>query len=111
MAKERWKLTEEQWQKIEPLLPEPKKSKRGRRPWIEKRKVFAGILRILRTGAPCGDLPKKYSSPSTCWRRLRLWEEQGVWGRAWRAFLAQLDWSEAFIVGSFAPAKKGAKLS
>ena len=117
MAKERWKLTDEQWEKIEALLPKPKKSKRGGRPWIENRKVFEGILWILRTGAPWADLPKKYSSPSTCWRRLRLWEEQGVWLRAWGAFLAQLDergqldWSEAFIDGSFAPAKKGAKLS
>src|SRR5712664_103804 len=24
---------------------------------------------------------------STCWRRLRDWEEQGVWLKIWRAFL------------------------
>jgi transposase len=91
MVKQRWKLTDAQWQKIEPLLPKPKKSKRGGRPWAHNRKVFEGILRILRTGAPWADLPKQYPSPSTCWRRLRDWEEQGVWLRAWRAFLAQLD--------------------
>ncbi|HOT73859.1 MAG TPA: IS5 family transposase [Anaerohalosphaeraceae bacterium] len=108
MAKQRWKLTDEQWQKIEPLLPKPEKSKRGGRPWADNRKVFEGILWILRTGAPWADLPKQYPSPSTCWRRLRDWEEQGVWLQAWRAFLAQLDEkSEAFVDGSFAPAKKG----
>src|SRR5208282_5875405 len=52
--------------------------------------------------------------PSTCWRRLRNWEEQGVWLAIWRAFLSelnelqQLKWSESFLDGSFAPAKKGA---
>ena len=117
MAKERWKLTDQQWEKIEPLLPKLKKSKKGGRPWADNRKVFEGILWVLRTGAPWSDLPKKYSSPSTCWRRLKLWEEQDVWLSAWRAFLSkldqrkQLDWSEAFADGSFAPAKKGANAS
>jgi transposase len=117
MAKKRWKLTQQQWEKIEPLLPKTTKSGRGGRPWADNRKVFEGILWILRTGAPWADLPKQYPSPSTCWRRLRLWEEQDVWLDTWRAFLAeldakgQLDWSEAFADGSFAPAKKGANVS
>ena len=114
MAKERWKLTQPQWEKIEPLLPKLKKTRRGGRPWADNRKVFEGILWVLRTGAPWADLPKQYPSPSTCWRRLRLWEQQDVWLYAWRAFLAeldakgQIDWPEAFADGSFAPAKKGA---
>lgn len=114
-SKTRWKLTDEQWKKIEPLLPKPKTSRRGGRPWADNRNVFEGILWILRTGAPWADLPKRYSSPSTCWRRLRQWEEQGVWLKIWRAFLAELDeqgqwdWAEAFVDGSFAPAKKRRK--
>ena len=117
MAKERWKLTNEQWQKIEPLLPKPKISNKGGRPWADNRKVFEGILWILRTGAPWADLPRRFPSPSTCWRRLKLWEEQDIWLNAWRVFLSeldergQLDWSEAFVDGSFAPAKKGANAS
>ena len=117
MAKERWKLTNEQWKKIEKFLPKPKPGKKGGRPWADNRKVFEGILWILRTGAPWADLPKRYPSPSTCWRRLKLWEEQDIWLEAWRAFLSeldekgQLDWSEAFVDGSFAPAKKGVNAS
>jgi transposase len=113
-SKKRWKLTDEQCAKIEPLLPRLPVSKRGGRPWADNRKVFEGILWILRTGAPWEDMPTKYASGSTCWRRLRDWEEQDVWLDLWRAFLAQLDqrgqldWSECFIDGSFAPAKKGA---
>lgn len=107
-------LTEHQWKKIEPLLPRLPKNPRGGRPWADNRRVLEGILWILRSGAPWKNLPEQYPHPSTCWRRLRDWEEQGVWLNIWRAFLGelnerqQLKWSESFLDGSFAPAKKGA---
>jgi transposase len=110
-------LTEAQWKKIAPLLPKSPKHRHGGRPWIENRRVLEGILWILRSGARWQDLPEKYPHPSTCWRRLRDWEEQGVWLKIWRAFLSelnerrQLEWSESFLDGSFAPAKKGAQKS
>jgi len=71
-------LTEAQWKKIAPLLPKPPRHRRGGRPWIENRRVLEGILWILRSGARWQDLPEKYPHPSTCWRRLWDWEEQGV---------------------------------
>ncbi len=107
-------LTDAQWEKIRPLLPRPRSRRRGGRPRASDRKVLEGILWILRSGARWQDLPEEFPSPATCWRRLRDWEEQGVWLNIWRAFLAelnernQLQWSESFLDGSFAPAKKGA---
>lgn len=111
-------LTDSQWKKIEPLLPKPKaprKGKRRGRPPKPHRVVLEGILWILKTGARWQDLPRDFGvSPSVCWKRLRAWDEQGVWLRLWRAFLSQLDqrgrldWQESFLDGSFAPAKKGA---
>jgi transposase len=58
---------------------------------------------------PLADLPREYGAPTTVWRRLKWWGEE----RIWRAALAaldqhgQLDWSMAFLDGSFVPAKKG----
>ena len=107
-------LTEKQWKEIEPLLP---KLKSNGRPWKNNRLVVEGILWILRTGARWKDLPEKYPSPSTCWRRLKLWEEQGVWEKIWRTFICrldkrgQIDWSECFMDGTFVSAKKGAQKS
>ena len=107
-------LSDEQWKRIEPLLPQPKRRRRGRPP-KGNRQVLEGILWILKTGARWRDLPKDFGvSASVCWTRLRRWEEQGVWLRLWRAFLSELDqrgkldWQESFLDGSFAPAKKGA---
>jgi transposase len=117
MAQRRKLLTDAQWEKIAPLVPEPPKSRRGGRPWRKSREVLEGILWVLKTGARWRDLPAQYPSPSTCWRRLRRWEQESVWLKIWRAFLGELDekgeldWSENFADGSFAPAKKGALAS
>src|ERR1700741_3888027 len=69
-------LSDEQWSHIQPLLP--KRRSQGR-PWANDRLVLEGILWVLRTGARWKDLPDPYPSPATCWRRLRLWEEEGIW--------------------------------
>ena len=104
-------LTDERWRRIEPLLPPPRQG-RGR-PRADDRKTLNGILHVLRTGCRWQDVPREYGSPSTCWRRLRTWEEDGTWERLWRALLALLDergkleWAKAFLDGSFVPAKKG----
>jgi transposase len=108
-------LADVQWEKIRPLLPKRPKRPQGGRPPANDRKVLEGILWILRSGARWQDLPDEFPHPSTCWRRLRDWEEQEVWLEIWRAFLSelnerqQLQWSESFLDGSFAPAKKGAR--
>ena len=107
-------LTGRQWERVEPLLP---KLKSNGRPWKKNRETLEGILWILRTGARWKDLPERYPSPSTCWRRLKLWEENGTWLKMWRKFIETLDkkgqiqWGECFMDGSFVSAKKGAQKS
>jgi len=118
MKKRQKLLTDEQWELIEPLLPQPRlrRDRRGR-PWASNRACFEGILWILQTGAAWRFLPDEFPSPSTCWRRLKQWEDEGVWLDAWRTLLGALDregllkWDETFLDGSFAPAKKGAQPS
>ena len=103
-------LTERQWAFIQPLLPPPA---RTGRPRADDRRTIEGILYVLITGCRWQDLPRAYGAPTTVWRRLRRWGDEGVWERIWRAALAtldrcgELDWSMACLDGSFAPAKKG----
>lgn len=102
-------LTDRQWAFIQPLLPPPA---RTGRPRADDRRTIEGILSILITGCRWQDLPREYGAPTTVWRRLKHWGEAGVWERIWYAALAaldqqgQLDWSVAFLDGSFAPARK-----
>jgi transposase len=109
-------FTDKQWENIKVHLPPPAPRPKGGRPRVEARKCFEGILWILWTGAPWSELPKEYGSPSTCWRRLQQWEQDGTLLEIWRAFLTQLQdkekirWNECFADGSFAPAKKGDSL-
>src|SRR5215218_1397519 len=107
------RLTKEQWEAIREHLPQRKPSVQGGRPRVDDRRCFEGILWILWTGAQWSELPRRYGSPSTCWRRLKEWEEMGLLLKLWRVFLAQLNdqqklrWDECFADGSFIPAKKG----
>ena len=110
-------LTDEQWELLAEVLPEPKASAKGGPKPVPNRPVVEGILWVLRNGARWKALPEGYPSPSTCWRRLAEWEETGVWKEAWCCFLdvleakRRLHWEECFADGSFAPAKKGGKTS
>src|SRR3954462_13603618 len=113
-------LSDQLWERIEPLLPPPKPRRfrfPGRKP-IDARIALTGILFVLKTGIPWEDLPQELGcSGMTCWRRLRDWQQAGVWGRLHRALLDELgkadkiDWERAALDATLVPAKKGAKRS
>jgi transposase len=102
--------------RVEPSAPSCPRSRTGRPPRApleENRAVLNGILWILRTGAPWADLPDRYPSYQTCHRRFQHWVRAGLL-RSLLEILAQAlhdeghpDLQEAFIDGSFAPAKHG----
>ena len=68
---------------------------------------------MLITGCRWQDLLREDSTPTTMRRRLKRWGEEGMWEHIWRVALpvlyqhGKLDWSIAFLDGSFAQAKKG----
>ncbi len=104
-------LTEVQWARSAPLLPPPKPTGRPR---ADDRTTLNGICFVLRTGCRWQDVPERYGSGVTCWRRLDTWDADGTWEQIWRTQLWQLDeqqkldWSKAFQDGCFIPAKRGA---
>jgi len=108
-------ITDEHWEIVDDLIPEPRRRVDGRgRPWKSRRAVLNGILWVLRTGAPWADIPERYPSYQTCHRRFQQWVRSGVMRGVLEALALELnsrgdlDVQEAFIDGSFAPAKKGA---
>ncbi|WP_238783681.1 IS5 family transposase [Streptomyces monomycini] len=112
-----WLVDDELWSRIEPLLPSPPAGRRrpGRKPVLEDRKVLCGILFVLYTGMQWEWLPQElgFGSGMTCWRRLRDWNEAGVWQRLHEVLLdelraaGRLDLSRAVIDSSHVRALKG----
>jgi transposase len=111
----REEVTDKQWAIIGPLLPkvELREDGRGRPRVHDDRSVLNGILWILRTGAAWMDLPERFPSGSTCYRRFSLWVKAGALRKALEALAQDLeergkiDLSECFIDGTFTVAKKG----
>lgn len=100
-------LDDDLWALIEVLLPPPKARRHryaGRKP-LDERKVLTGILFVLQSGIPWEMLPKEMGCGSgmSCWRRLRAWQEAGVWDRLHEVLLARLraadriDWSRVIV--------------
>jgi transposase len=111
-----WIVSDELWVRIEPLLPVvQRRTDHPGRKRLDDRKVLSGILFVLYTGIPWEFLPQElgFGSGMTCWRRLRDWNDAGVWQRLHESLLAELnsagalDWSRAVIDGSHVRAMKG----
>jgi hypothetical protein len=69
-------LSDYGWGVIRPLLPP--RSRVGR-PRADNRVVLNGILYVLTTGCRWMDMPLEYGSYKTAWRRLKRWQDEGVW--------------------------------
>jgi transposase len=113
MAKEL--VTDEMWETIEPLLPPEPPKPQGGRPRIDDRAALTGIIFVLKSGIPWEMLPQEMGCGSgmSCWRRLKEWQEAGVWVELHRALLErlgeaeQIDWERASLDSASIPAKRG----
>ena len=64
---EDWRVPDELWERIEPLLPERRRRPTGRQP-IPRRQIFDGIFYVLRTGCQWKVVPREFGSGSTLHR-------------------------------------------
>lgn len=100
---------------FDPATP-PAKNGRTGRPRVSDRAALNGILFVAEKGIAWKKLPLElgFGSGITCWRRLRAWQEAGVWDKLHHAVLeklgqdGQLDWSRACLDSVSVRAKRGA---
>lgn len=89
-------MTDEQWARIEPLLP-PEKGAMGR-PQKPHRRIVDGIVFRYRAGIAWRDLPERYGPWQTVWKRHHKWSADGTWDVVLAEVLAdaeaggQVDW-------------------
>ncbi len=94
-------LTDEQWEKLQPLLP-PQKAWTGQ-PAADHRRVINGRLWLHRTGAPWRDIPQRYSKHSSISSRFYRWRIAGIWQQIWENLMQQadvagnIDWEVHFV--------------
>ncbi|MFJ9884712.1 IS5 family transposase [Streptomyces sp. NPDC091287] len=85
-------LTDAQWARIEPLLPDRTPRRGGR--WRDHRQMIDAIAWKYRTGSPWMDLPTEFGSWKGAYSRLRNWAIDGTWERVFTTLLAQADADE-----------------
>lgn len=114
-----WELSDALWERIEPLIPQrerdPEKVYRrkpggGQKP-LPYRRVFAGILFVLRTGIQWKALPTElFGSPSSLNEYFLEWTRKGLFRELWKAGLLEydalqgIDWSWVNIDGAMVKA-------
>jgi len=107
-----WRLTEELWARMEPLLPSRKTHPLGcHNPRVPDRNAMNGILFVLRTGCQWNALDATgICSCGSAYRRFREWEAAGVFEMFWCEGLMQfdeikgIDWSWLSLDGAMTKA-------
>jgi transposase len=67
-----WRMPDEMWERIAPLLPRLRRHPKGGRPWIDHRKIADGIFHVLRSGCQWKAGPREFGSGSALHRRFEL---------------------------------------
>jgi transposase len=91
----RFELTDEQYARIEHLLPgkpsDPGATARDNRPFVD------AILRVARTGAPWPDLPGRFGKYDTAYQRFNRRAKKGVLARVMGAMGGDADLENLLI--------------
>lgn len=91
----RYALTDEQWARIEPLLPgratAPGATARDNRLFVE------AVLYRYRAGIPWRDLPERFGHFRDVHRRHSRWSKKGTWERVFESLSADRDNEYAMI--------------
>jgi transposase len=92
---QRHRLTDEQWNRIEPLVPgkdgDPGRHGKDNRLFVE------AVLWLAKTGAPWRDLPNECGNWNSIFRRFSRWTKRGVWHRLLQALSDDPDFENVSI--------------
>ena len=77
------------------------------RPRADDMIVLNGILYVLSTGCRWMDMPLKYGSYKTAWRRLKKWSDEGVWDRIFKSLASMRRYGGVSVDSSTIEAREG----
>jgi transposase len=79
----RYELTDEEWDRIESLLPGRDGDPGGH--GEDNRQFVNAVIWIARSGAPWRDLPERFGLWNSVYQRFNRWSKAGVWEQVYRA--------------------------
>ena len=88
---ETYKISDELWERIEPLLPPEIVESGGGHLRTDDRKVMEAIFYVFRNCSEWKALPRSFGDPTTIYNRFQEWREAGVFQRMWREGLLEYD--------------------
>ena len=86
----RHEITNDEWSRVEALLPPERTGKKGR-PGKDNRIMLNGLLWIARSGAPWRELPQHYGSWKSVYSRFCKWRDDGVLEEVYRTLIIDAD--------------------
>jgi transposase len=101
------------WERMEPVLPNYKRSCKGGRPRLPLRNVVTGVLYVLRTGCQWKAMPKGFGSGSALHAYFQEWVQRGVFRKLWQLALQEyddlqgIDWQWQSLDGAMTKAPLG----
>ena len=109
-----WRVPDELWVLIAPLLGSEKAPGTVGRPTRSSRQIFDGVLYVLRTGCQWRALPRQaYGPASTVHARFSQWVRSGMFCEAWQRTLTYydevvgIDWKWQALDGAITKAPLG----
>jgi transposase len=98
-------LTDEQWARIEPLLP---RVPQGRKSTLGDRHFIDAVLFRAKTGVPWRDLPERFGPWKLVYNRFANWAAKGHWATIFQELQLEVDETGSIVDGSVVRAHQDA---
>jgi transposase len=90
-------LTDEQWARLQPLLPSRAQGRKA----IQGDRLFVdAVVYRAKTGIPWRDLPERFGSWKSNYNRFRNWAMKDVWAQVFRELRVDVDETASIVDGS-----------
>jgi transposase len=98
-------LTDEQWDRVQPLLPwraQGRKSSRGDRLFVD------AVIYRAKTGIPWRDLPERFGPWKSVYNRFANWASKDAWADLFQALRIDVDDTSSIVDGTIVRAHQDA---